>query len=175
MRTISIFFVASILLITYAKTSGELQDVPHETAISAILEDADLACFYYPRSPRCRDLVPDNSKSISNELVDPAGPRCVLVEPTEELVTVPTFLQLNFFSADSEIDLNSITVRISKKFFNSYLPSLDVTSRVRPYISSKGVFWKNATLPKGEYQITLLMRDIAGRHSKTVFSIKSKG
>jgi hypothetical protein len=175
MRTISVLFLTAIALHTYAQTSSRLTLSPHSIDSSAILEEADLACFYYPLSPHCRAFAPDNLKSITTESSDPNGPRCLLIEPTEELVSIPTLLKLNFISNDSEIDLSSITIRISKKFMSSFLPSLDVTSRVRPYISSKGVYWENATLPKGEYKITLLMRDLLGRQSQTIFSIKSKG
>ena len=175
MRTISVFFLTAIVLLTYAQTSSPLPDFSTSINSSALLEEADLACFYYPRSPRCRELAPDNLKSVATESSDPNAPRCVLIEPTEEMVTIPTFIHLDFISHDSEIDLSSITVRISKKFMNSFLPALDVTNRVRPYLSRNGVFSKNATLPKGEYQITLLIRDMSGRQSKTVFSIKSKG
>lgn len=85
------------------------------------------------------------------------GPK---IDPVSKLdgVKSPIRLQLKFESfGGATIDTKSLKVTYLKS------PSVDLTSRVQPFIQPTGIDMPDATLPPGEHQLRVDVKDSDGR------------
>jgi hypothetical protein len=81
----------------------------------------------------------------------------VLVQSPKGVVASPFPLRLQFTPHNgARIDPNSVTVTLLTK------PEVDLTNRVQPYISPRGVDFGQAEAPPGQYRIRIDLTDDAG-------------
>jgi hypothetical protein len=86
------------------------------------------------------------------------GPKIVLVAPSQGTTPVkaPMRLQIKFEQRGAKIDLDSLRITYIK------LQPVDLTERVRPFVSQDGVDFKNAEVPPGTHKIRVEVRDVDG-------------
>lgn len=85
------------------------------------------------------------------EIIKPSGAKVAIAPPVEILV--------HFVKREFPIDPESIEVELVKFF------TIDITDRVKPYISKDGIHIPEANLPEGEHQIRLTVADTEGTSS----------
>ena len=66
----------------------------------------------------------------------------------------------------AKIDPNSVTVTLLSK------PEVDLTNRVRPYLSARGVDFAQAEAPPGQYRIRIELIDDAGHIGATTVDLQ---
>jgi hypothetical protein len=66
----------------------------------------------------------------------------------------------------ARIDPNSVTVTLLTK------PEVDLTNRVQPYISPRGVDLEQAEVPPGRYRIRIDLTDDAGHIGSTTVDLQ---
>jgi hypothetical protein len=66
----------------------------------------------------------------------------------------------------ARIDPNSVTVTLLSK------PEVDLTNRVRPYLSARGVDFAQAEAPPGQYRIRIELIDDAGHIGATTVDLQ---
>jgi hypothetical protein len=96
------------------------------------------------------------------------GPRVMLVAPPRGAVAVksPFTLTIKFESRDGvPVDLNSLVVTYEKA------PPVDLTERVKAYLTPAGIAMPDAETPPGEHRIHIEIRDVNGRLGGAEFSI----
>jgi hypothetical protein len=87
----------------------------------------------------------------------PTRPPDVLIQSPKGTVASPFPLRLQFTPHNgARIDPNSVTVTLLTR------PEVDLTNRVQPYISPRGVDFGQAEAPPGQYRIRIDLTDDAG-------------
>jgi hypothetical protein len=97
------------------------------------------------------------------------GPRITVVSPPPAagLVHSPIELKLRYRAfGGASIDADSVVVTYLKE------PSIDITQRIKPYITAAGIDVKNAAVPPGVHQFWIELKDNDGRVSGTEFSFQ---
>ena len=100
-----------------------------------------------------------------------AGPQLIVVAPPAKGGTLiahrPVSLHIRFRTAEdgAAIDLNSLRVTYLR------LWGIDITDRIKPYLSTQGIDVDNADIPPGEHSIELEVRDTLGRVIKQVLKL----
>ena len=85
------------------------------------------------------------------------GPIVELEKPqTENQIESPVEIAINFQNRLAEINLDSLSVEVVK-FIN-----IDITDRIKPYVTVKGIHIPDAPLPSGEHTILLYIEDVEG-------------
>ena len=80
-----------------------------------------------------------------------------MFEPeTEEAHPSPLEILIRFTPRQAPVDLSTLNVTLVK-FFN-----IDLTDRVRPYMSPEGIHIQDAKLPSGEHTLHLTLADMDG-------------
>jgi hypothetical protein len=96
------------------------------------------------------------------------GPRVMLIAPPRGAVAVksPFALTIKFESRDGvPVDLNSLVVTYEKA------PPVDLTERVKAYLTPSGIAMPEAETPPGEHRIHIEIKDVNGRLGGAEFSI----
>jgi len=96
------------------------------------------------------------------------GPSVEQISPNPGLKTVkgPFDLKVRFQAhGNSTIDLSTIQVLYVKS------PTVNLTMRLAPYISEKGVSIDAATIPPGEHTVVISVADSSGRRGTSVMVI----
>jgi hypothetical protein len=79
----------------------------------------------------------------------------------------PMHFQLRFVSyGGATIDPDSV------KFTYLKTPSVDLTSRVRPFVQATGIDIPDTELPTGDHMLRVDIKDLDGRIGSTVFDLK---
>ena len=87
----------------------------------------------------------------------PTRPPDVMVQSPKGAVASPFPLRLQFTPHNgARIDPNSVTVTLLTR------PEVDLTNRVQPYISARGLDFGQAEAPPGQYRIRIDLTDDAG-------------
>lgn len=109
---------------------------------------------------RTRQLVPNKS--------DPDGPVINVRVPGEiKEVKPPVTIDVAFEPKDGQtVDLKTLKVTYLKLF------DIDITDRMKPYLTPTGIYSQNAKLPPGEHTIEISVKDTAGRTTVELFSFK---
>lgn len=89
------------------------------------------------------------------------GPIIIVKSPKNgETYALPLKVEMKFVpQPDAEIDLSSLKVLYIKIF------NIDITERVKPYATEKGILIPKAKIPKGNHKITIRIADTSGNVS----------
>ena len=128
-------------------------------------------CFHAP--PLLADVLitprearlPDADKRERGAM---SGPKILLKSPARDATGVksPFALKIQFESRDGvPVDLNSLVVTYEKA------PPVDLTERVKVYLSPTGITMPEAEAPPGEHRLHIEIRDVNGRLGGAEFSI----
>ena len=103
--------------------------------------------------------------------VDPMkGPMIIVNNPKDgESYRAPLMVDLHFETRpDSAVDLETLKVLYRK------IISIDITDRIRPYATEKGIYIPEADIPKGNHKIEIRIADSRGNYSfrELVFSVQ---
>jgi len=96
------------------------------------------------------------------------GPKVLLVSPARDAGAVkPSFdLEIRFESRDGvKVDLNSLVVTYKKT------PPVDLTERVKDFLTPAGISMPDAEVPPGDHKIYIEIKDVDGRTGGAEFSI----
>ncbi|GJL57035.1 MAG: hypothetical protein NPIRA02_41670 [Nitrospirales bacterium] len=94
------------------------------------------------------------------------GPIVEVVKPqTDKPTGSPVEVVINFKKRLAEINLESLTVEV-EKFIN-----IDITERVKPYVTDKGIHIPHAPLPSGEHSLILYIEDTKGNPTELNLTI----
>jgi len=97
---------------------------------------------------------------------DALGPEIIINNPiSDKETTGPVKLKINFVQKNTAVDLKSIKFKCLKS------PELDLTERIRPYVTSKGLNIEQVKLPAGRYRFRIIIADINGRLSEKDLSV----
>lgn len=94
------------------------------------------------------------------------GPVIIVVSPQDGAkITAPFDVDVRFVpSPDAVVNPSSVKVEVGKIFGD-----VDVTEKVRPYLSTEGIHIGEADFPKGHHTLKLSVADDKGReNSKTM-------
>jgi hypothetical protein len=97
-----------------------------------------------------------------------SGPRVSLTSPSRDATSVksPFALTIKFESRDGvPVDLNSLVVTYEKA------PPVDLTERVKAYLTPTGITMPQAETPPGEHRLHIEIKDVNGRLGGAEFSI----
>jgi len=103
--------------------------------------------------PLARELVTDKS--------DPDGPKVIVRDPNDiQEVSPPVTIDVAFETRDgTTLDIASLKVTYLKLF------GIDITNRLRPYLTDNGIYAPNAPLAAGNHNIEISVRDTMGRRT----------
>lgn len=112
-----------------------------------------------PASPEERGLKGGTPFDIGREPPD-IGPIIEVVKPIEGTPQSPPIeIAVRFTPRQQPIDLASLKVTVVKFI------SIDITDRVRPYLSAQGIQIPDAKLPSGEHTVRISLSDVTGAAS----------
>jgi hypothetical protein len=97
------------------------------------------------------------------------GPHITVVSPPPQagLVHSPVELKLRYGAfGGASIDPDTVVVTYLKK------PAVDITQRIKPFITAAGIDIKDADVPPGLHQFWIELKDNEGRASGTEFSFQ---
>jgi len=109
--------------------------------------------------------LPDADKRERGPML---GPKVLLVSPTRDAKSVksPFSLTIRFEPRDGvAVDLNSLVVTYEKS------PPVDLTERLREFLTPDGIAMPQAETPPGDHRIHVEIKDVDGRLGGTEFSI----
>jgi len=109
--------------------------------------------------------VPAPGAPLQVEAVETSGPEIKVLTPKTALVDTPVELEVRFAPHGAVVDPHSIRVTVKKWIFDDFRFGRDITSRVRPYISTAGIHVPEAPMPAGTYQFVLHVADTAQKGS----------
>ena len=85
------------------------------------------------------------------------GPFLELVSPADgEAVPSPLLLEVKFSPNAAPIDLASLKVALVK------LISIDITDRLRPFVTPEGLRYPGAKVPSGKFRVRMSLADVEG-------------
>jgi hypothetical protein len=101
------------------------------------------------------------------------GPRIIVLSPPSNgdafVSNRPVKLQVRFeTTADAPVDIRSLKVTYLRLF------GIDITDRVRPYASEKGIEVDNVEIPPGEHRIELEIKDRQGHDTDEILKLVVK-
>lgn len=95
------------------------------------------------------------------------GPSIEVVKPEQNVdLRSPVSIIVRFVPNGKEVDLSLLKVEVLKLF------AIDITDRVLPYTTRKGIQADNAILPAGEHKLRVTIGDVEGGVSRKVFLVK---
>ena len=121
------------------------------TESEASLPDAPAALSPQPGG------VPGAAPGLGRGLEAP-GPRIVVMSPEDgHAYAPPVAIDVRFEPAgDGAVDLGSLKVEYLKFL------TIDITDRVRPYVSTAGIRIEQAELPAGRHRVRISIADLGG-------------
>ena len=95
------------------------------------------------------------------------GPKIELVEDDKAALHTPIHLKLKFKTfGGSAIDLSAFQATYIKN------PTVDITSRIKPFVQPTGIDIPDAELPPGEHFIQFGIKDSDGRSVSKIIKLK---
>jgi hypothetical protein len=119
-----------------------------------------------PATPAARGLTGGTPFDIGRDAPE-IGPNIEVVKPTEGATPAPPIeIAIRFTPRQQQIDLRSVKVSVVKFI------SIDITDRVRPYLSEQGIHIPDAKLPSGEHRVRISLSDVTGAATVRQATIK---
>jgi hypothetical protein len=110
--------------------------------------------------PPLKGAVPTDRRGITR------GPKIELIADSDPSHS-PMHFQLTFVSyGGAKIDPDSV------KFTYLKTPSVDLTSRVKPFVQPTGIDIPDTQLPVGNHMLRVDVKDLDGRSGSTIFALK---
>jgi hypothetical protein len=110
-------------------------------------------------------IAPAGLIDVGNTL--DTGPSIEVVKPEQNAdLRSPVAIIVRFVPNGKEVDLSSLKVEVLK------LLTIDITNKVLPFATRKGIQAENAILPSGEHQLRVTIGDVGGGISRKVFLVK---
>jgi len=108
------------------------------------------------------------SRAVTPLQSDPDGPAIMVREPgVVKEVKPPVTIDVVFEPKDGKtIDFKTLKITYLKLF------GIDITDRMKPYITPTGLHSANAKLPPGDHSIEIAVQDDSGRKTTQRFSFK---
>jgi hypothetical protein len=133
---------------------------------------AFLALILNSRGSACAEVLITSAEAnlpgdVSSDKGIFRGPTIFVASPAPNGGTVrsPLHLRLTFMAhGGSGVDLNSVVVSYKKK------PAVNLTDRVRPFLSPSGIDMPDAEVPPGYHSISVEVRDADGRRGQLTFN-----
>jgi hypothetical protein len=136
----------------HATNSSELWLITPEELSAAEQEDSSI---------RPRGLLFDENPKLSD-----AGPIIEVLKPGTDNSLVPPFeISVRFAARTAPVNVNSLKVQVLK------LIALDITERVRPYVSLRGIQIPEARLPAGQHTVRISVADEGGQRSTKIITV----
>lgn len=102
---------------------------------------------------------------IGREAPD-TGPLIEVLKPEGgKAQSPPVAVSVKFAPRNAPVDVSSLKVQVVK------LIPIDITDRVRPYVTAEGIEIPDAKLPSGEYKVRLSLSDNAGGISRKEMTV----
>jgi hypothetical protein len=112
-------------------------------------------------------LAPAVDDGIRSRALSDAGPGIEIVKPAEgEIVPSPAEILIRFLPKSVAVDLSSLKVTLLK-----FIP-IDLTDRLKPYVSPNGIVVKEANVPTGAYRVRITLSDAQGKTSMREISFE---
>lgn len=109
--------------------------------------------------------LPPPKDAIESSRAVTRGPKIEVVAPAGS--KSPVTLQFKFKSyGGSKIDLSTVQVTYLRT------PNVDLTARVKPYLTDDGISLKDAELPPGQHILRIDLKDSDGRPTKANVTVK---
>jgi hypothetical protein len=121
-------------------------------------------------TPMEANAGPYVGKPETRGLSFPPGPRIIIRSPNingadKPTIHAPIKLDVEFAPIDgSQVDMSSLRIIYLK------LWGIDITDRIRPYLTKDGIYAENADLPAGEHAIEIDIKDNLGRMTKVTLT-----
>jgi hypothetical protein len=97
------------------------------------------------------------------------GPTITVVSPTDAATRSPVVLKVRFEPhGGSSVDVASVKVTYLKS------PAVDLTARLKPYITAEGIALDQAVVAAGRHVVRIELKDAQGRQSSSIvkFSVE---
>jgi hypothetical protein len=136
---------------------------------AAMLALATPACAFTLVTPAEAALPPGQIPTLDLRGSPTRRPIVIVVSPPRNAgqVRSPLDLKLQFRAfGGAAINPNSVVVTYLKQ------PSIDMTQRLTPYITARGIDVPNAQVPPGNHQFWIMLKDNAGRIGGGEFSFQ---
>lgn len=109
--------------------------------------------------------LPPPKDTVESSRAVTRGPKIEVLAPAGS--KSPVTLQFKFKSyGGSKIDLSSVQVTYLRT------PNVDLTARVKPFVSDDGISLKDAELPPGNHILRIDLKDSDGRPTKANVTVK---
>lgn len=95
------------------------------------------------------------------------GPIIELLKPSQgQSARAPVEIDVKFRARTSPIDETSIEITLLK------IINVDLTDRLRPYMTASGIYIPNANLPSGRHAVRIKLADREGNASSTQMTLQ---
>lgn len=112
--------------------------------------------------------APEEESIRSRGLTD-AGPRIDIVKPVDDVPQASPFeIQIRFYPRAAAVKPESVKVQLVKFI------SIDITDRVKPYLSGSGLEVKEAKIPSGTHRVRISVSDEQGATSSREMELEVK-
>jgi hypothetical protein len=94
------------------------------------------------------------------------GPLIEVLKPQDgKVLSPPLEVSVKFAPRNAPVDVSSLKVQVVK------LVPIDITDRVRPYVTAEGIEIPDAKLPSGEHKVRINLSDNAGGVSRKEMTV----
>jgi hypothetical protein len=110
----------------------------------------------------------ESSPGLRKRGIDPrSGPVIELLKPSSgQTSRTPIEIDVKFHARTSPIDETTIQVTLLK------IINVDLTDRLRPYMTASGIHIPNANLPSGRHAVRIKLADREGNASSTQMTLQ---
>ncbi len=147
----------------FARRTGSFFSLPWFAGASLAL----VSFWLLVQESRAMELITDDPSGRSYGIS--LGPAIIGLSPSPAagFIRSPFQLKIRFQSyGGAEIDVDSILLTYKKA------PPIDLTQRVRPFITSDQISIDNVEAPAGQHRIQVDLKDSRGHNASTQFIIK---
>lgn len=109
-----------------------------------------------------------NARPMKGAAAEPSdGPTIQIDAPTQDAeVAKPVPIRISFKENQAPVDVSSLKVTYLKLF------SIDITDRVKPYVTAEGINIAQADLPSGSHKVRFSIKDTANRLTERTLKVK---
>ena len=176
-QTVIITLIAAISA-TSAVAPIAADALPDELSDQLVQQVTDLKAQPEPSAPLILisqselDALPmDTVVSWSTKPTSPEGPTIEIASPTNNATYEGSFpIKVDFRPGPKgyEVDIESLKLEYKKAW------GIDITDRVREFITGAGIDVENSELPKGRHTVEIEIADIESNLSRRIFTVTVK-